>query len=142
AWLGPHIGDLGDLAGLEAAGRAERHLLRLTAVTPRLVAADRHPGYHSARLARRRAAELTGAEPVFVQHHHAHIASAMAEHGLDGARPVIGVAFDGTGYGDDGTVWGGEVLLADYAGHRRFAHLAPAPLPGGDAAVANPCRVA
>ncbi|QKW30654.1 carbamoyltransferase HypF [Streptomyces seoulensis] len=142
AWLGPHIGDLGDLAGLEAAGRAERHLLRLTAVTPRLVAADRHPGYHSARLARRRAAELTGGEPVFVQHHHAHIASAMAEHGLDGARPVIGVAFDGTGYGDDGTVWGGEVLLADYAGHRRFAHLAPAPLPGGDAAVANPCRVA
>ncbi|WNM32965.1 carbamoyltransferase HypF [Streptomyces sp. Li-HN-5-11] len=142
AWFGPHIGDMGDLATLEAAARAERQLLRLTGVTPRLVAADRHPGYHSARRARTRAAQLPEPEPVLVQHHHAHIASAMAEHGLDGSTPVIGVAFDGTGYGDDGTVWGGEVLLADYAGHRRFAHLTPAPLPGGDAGVANPCRLA
>ncbi|MFI1169074.1 carbamoyltransferase HypF [Streptomyces sp. NPDC020801] len=142
AWLGPHIGDMGDLTTLEAARRAERHLLRLTGVIPALVAADRHPGYHSARWARDRAAQLPVREPVFVQHHHAHIASAMAEHGLDGGTPVIGVAFDGTGYGDDGTVWGGEVLLADYAGYRRFAHLTPAPLPGGDAGVANPCRLA
>ncbi|MET8246375.1 carbamoyltransferase HypF [Streptomyces sp. NPDC005202] len=142
AWFGPHIGDMGDLATLEAARRAERQLLRLTGVDPVLVAADRHPGYHSAGWARRRAARLPAPRPVFVQHHHAHIASAMAEHGLDGTVPVIGVAFDGTGYGDDGTVWGGEVLLADYAGHRRFAHLTPAPLPGGDAGVANPCRLA
>ncbi|MFD0547090.1 carbamoyltransferase HypF [Streptomyces mexicanus] len=142
AWFGPHIGDLGDLAGLDAARRAEAHLLNLTGVTPGLVAADRHPGYHSARWARRRSAALPVPAPVLVQHHHAHIASAMAEHGLDGTTPVIGVAFDGTGYGDDGTVWGGEVLLADYTGHRRFAHLAPAPLPGGDAGVANPCRLA
>ncbi|MFE1755587.1 carbamoyltransferase HypF [Streptomyces anandii] len=142
AWFGPHIGDMGDLATLEAARRAERHLLRLTGVTPELVAADRHPGYHSARWARERAAGLPVPEPVLVQHHHAHIASAMAEHGHDGTTPVIGVAFDGTGYGDDGTVWGGEVLLADYAGHRRFARLTPAPLPGGDAGVANPCRLA
>ncbi|MFE4411531.1 carbamoyltransferase HypF [Streptomyces sp. NPDC056821] len=142
AWFGPHIGDMADLATQEAARRAERHLLRLTGVTPVLVAADRHPGYHSARWARRRATELLEPEPVLVQHHHAHIASAMAEHGLDGTTPVIGVAFDGTGYGDDGTVWGGEFLLADYTGHRRFARLTPAPLPGGDAGVANPCRLA
>ncbi|MEV5876396.1 carbamoyltransferase HypF [Streptomyces sp. NPDC052101] len=139
AWFGPHIGDMGDLTALRAAERAERHLTRLTGVSPRLVAADRHPGYHSTRWARRRAARI----PLrLVQHHHAHIASAMAEHGLDGTTPVIGVAFDGTGHGDDATVWGGEILLADYTGYRRFAHLTPAPLPGADAGVANPCRLA
>ncbi|MFG2965259.1 MULTISPECIES: carbamoyltransferase HypF [unclassified Streptomyces] len=142
AWFGPHIGDMGDLATLEAAVRAERHLHRLTGVRPELVAADRHPGYHSAAWARRRAARLPAKSPVLVQHHHAHVAAAMAEAGLDGTAPVIGVAFDGTGYGDDGTVWGGEVLVADYTGYRRLAHLAPAPLPGGDAGVANPCRTA
>ncbi|MFG3288654.1 carbamoyltransferase HypF [Streptomyces sp. NPDC048179] len=142
AWFGPHIGDMGDLATLEAVVRAERHLHRLTGVRPELVAADRHPGYHSAAWARRRAAQLLVRKPVFVQHHHAHIAATMAEAGLDGTAPVIGVAFDGTGYGDDGTVWGGEVLVADYTGYRRLAHLAPAPLPGGDAGVANPCRTA
>ncbi|MFH8498740.1 carbamoyltransferase HypF [Streptomyces coeruleorubidus] len=138
AWFGPHIGDMGDLTTLDAARRAEAHLRCLTGVAPEVVAADRHPGYHSARWASR----LAGRTPVLVQHHHAHIASAMAEHGLDGTAPVIGVAFDGTGYGDDGTVWGGEILLADYSGFRRYARLAPAPLPGGDAGVANPCRLA
>ncbi|WP_089103621.1 carbamoyltransferase HypF [Streptomyces hyaluromycini] len=142
AWFGPHIGDMGDLATLEAAVRAERHVYRLTGVRPELVAADRHPGYHSAAWARRRSTRLGLGKPVFVQHHHAHIASAMAQAGLDGTTPVIGVAFDGTGYGDDATVWGGEVLVADYTGYRRLAHLAPAPLPGGDAGVANPCRTA
>ncbi|MFD8234673.1 carbamoyltransferase HypF [Streptomyces sp. NPDC059696] len=138
AWFGPHIGDMGDLATLEAARRADAHLRALTGVSPELVAADRHPGYHSTRWA----ARLAGHSPVLVQHHHAHLASAMAEHGLDGTTPVIGVAFDGTGYGDDGTVWGGEILLADYTGFRRYARLSPAPLPGGDAGVANPCRLA
>ncbi|GGV88416.1 carbamoyltransferase HypF [Streptomyces massasporeus] len=138
AWFGPHIGDMGDLTTLEAARRADAHLRALTGVRPEVVAADRHPGYHSTRWA----ARLAGRAPVPVQHHHAHIASAMAEHGLDGTTPVIGVAFDGTGYGDDGTVWGGEILLADYIGFRRYAHLSPAPLPGGDAGVANPCRLA
>ncbi|MEU2335365.1 carbamoyltransferase HypF [Streptomyces sp. NPDC013172] len=142
AWFGPHIGDMGDLATLEAAAAAERHLRRLTGVRPELVAADRHPGYHSSAWARRRSARLPSSAPVFVQHHHAHIASVMAQAGLDGTTPVIGVAFDGTGYGDEGTVWGGEVLVADYTGYRRLAHLAPAPLPGGDAGVANPCRTA
>ncbi|SFD06539.1 carbamoyltransferase HypF [Streptomyces aidingensis] len=139
AWFSPHIGDLGGLAALRALAAGERRLRALTGTDPELLAADRHPGYHSARFARERAA---GRPLHRVQHHHAHIASAMAEHGLDGTAPVIGVAFDGTGYGEDGAVWGGEVLLADYAGHRRLAHLAYAPLPGGDAAVANPCRTA
>ncbi|MFJ7590957.1 carbamoyltransferase HypF [Streptomyces sp. NPDC097617] len=139
AWLSAHIGDMDDLATRYALERAERQLESITGVVPALLAADRHPGYRSAQWARRAA----GARPlVRVQHHHAHIASAMAEHGLDGGRPVIGVAFDGTGYGDDGAVWGGEVLLADYAGYTRFAHLAYVPLPGGDAAVHRPYRMA
>ncbi|WP_329315828.1 carbamoyltransferase HypF [Streptomyces sp. NBC_01278] len=139
AWLSAHIGDMDDLATRYAFERAEQQLESITGVRPELLAADRHPGYRSARWAHRAA----GARPlVRVQHHHAHIASALAEHGRAGDTPVIGVAFDGTGYGDDGAVWGGEVLLADYAGYRRFAHLAYVPLPGGDAAVLRPYRMA
>ncbi|SCF82464.1 hydrogenase maturation protein HypF [Streptomyces sp. DconLS] len=136
AWFGPHIGDMGDLATLDAARRAERQLSRLTKVTPGLIAADRHPGYHSTGWARRRAGARLPLR--LVQHHHAHIASAMAEHGLDGTTPVIGVAFDGTGYGDDGTVWGGEILLADYTGYRRFAHLTPPRCPAATRAWPTP----
>ncbi|MGW8782352.1 carbamoyltransferase HypF [Streptomyces sp. NPDC055796] len=139
AWLSAHIGDMDDLATQYAFERAEQQLESITGVTPGLLAVDRHPGYRSGRLVRGRAA---GRPVVAVQHHHAHIASAMAEHGRDGADRVIGVAFDGTGYGDDGAVWGGEVLLADYAGYTRFAHLAYVPLPGGDAAVHRPYRMA
>ncbi|MFE9066908.1 carbamoyltransferase HypF [Streptomyces violaceusniger] len=135
AWLSAHIGDMDSLAAQRAFERAEGHLRALTRVEPVRVAADRHPGYRTARWARRDGRPLT-----LVQHHHAHIASAMVEHGLD--EPVLGIAFDGTGYGDDGAVWGGEVLLADYAGYRRLAHLAYAPLPGGDAAVRKPYRMA
>ncbi|MGW6840850.1 carbamoyltransferase HypF [Streptomyces sp. NPDC054958] len=139
AWLSAHIGDMDDLATRYALEGAERQLESITGVAPVLLAADRHPGYRSTRWAERAA----GARPlVRVQHHHAHIASTLAEHGLEGDRPVIGVAFDGTGYGDDGAVWGGEVLLADYAGFTRFAHLAYVPLPGGDAAVHRPYRMA
>ncbi|MGW4892030.1 carbamoyltransferase HypF [Kitasatospora sp. NPDC004240] len=139
AWLSGHIGDMDDLATLEAFDRAVAHLEAVTGVRPEVLAVDRHPGYRSARHARysRPREELRP-----VQHHHAHIASVMAEHGLDGSRPVIGVAFDGTGYGDDGAVWGGEVLLADYAGYRRYGHLGYVPLPGGDAAVERPYRMA
>ncbi|MFD4241635.1 carbamoyltransferase HypF [Streptomyces sp. NPDC058525] len=139
AWLSAHIGDMDDLATQYARERAERQLESITGVRPALLAADLHPGYRSGQRARRDAA---GRPLVRVQHHHAHIASAMAEHGLDGSRPVIGVAFDGTGYGDDGAVWGGEFLLADYAGYTRFAHLSYVPLPGGDAAVHRPYRMA
>ncbi|MEV6397034.1 carbamoyltransferase HypF [Streptomyces sp. NPDC051907] len=139
AWLSAHIGDMGDLATQRAVERAERQLESITAVRPELLAADRHPGYRSAQWATRHA---SGRPVVRVQHHHAHIAAAMAEHGLDGSRPVIGVAFDGTGYGDDGAVWGGEFLVADYDGFTRFSHLAYVPLPGGDASVHRPYRMA
>lgn len=111
AWPSAHIGDMDDLATQYAFERAAGQLGALTGVTPALLAADRHPGYRSGRWAARNA----GSRPLLrVQHHHAHVASAMAEHGLTGSRRVIGVAFDGTGYGDDGAVWGGEFLLADY----------------------------
>lgn len=139
AWLSGHVGDMDDLATLDAFDRAVDHLSAVCGVRPEWVASDRHPGYRSAR---RAAALVDGRRTVRVQHHHAHVAAAMAEHRRDGSRPVIGVAFDGTGYGDDGAVWGGEVLLADYAGYERFARLAYVPLPGGDAAVARPYRMA
>ncbi|MGI5447153.1 carbamoyltransferase HypF [Streptomyces sp. CA-243310] len=139
AWMSAHIGDMDDLATQDAFAGAVRQLEGITGVAPTLLAADRHPGYRSAHWAARNAAD----RPVIrVQHHHAHVAAAMAEHGLGADRRVIGVAFDGTGHGDDGAVWGGEFLLADYAGHTRFAHLAYVPLPGGDAAVRRPYRMA
>ncbi|MEV0374697.1 carbamoyltransferase HypF [Streptomyces sp. NPDC050636] len=139
AWLSAHIGDMDDLATQTEFERGEAHLETVTGVRPRLLAADRHPGYRSGQWAQR---HTDGRPLVRVQHHHAHIAAAMAEHGLDGAHPVIGVAFDGTGHGDDGAVWGGEILLADYAGYRRFGHLAYVPLPGGDTTVRRPYRMA
>lgn len=139
AWLSAHVGDMDDLATLRAFSVATEHLAALTGVRAEALAADRHPGYRSGDWAKRNAG---GREVHRVQHHHAHIASAMAENGHDGESPVIGMAFDGTGYGDDGAVWGGEVLLADYAGYQRAAHLRYAWLPGGDAGVRNPCRMA
>ncbi|MER6357646.1 carbamoyltransferase HypF, partial [Streptomyces sp. NPDC001634] len=139
AWLSAHIGDMDDLATQRAFERAVTQLESVTPVRPELLAADRHPRYRSVRFAVRNA---SGRPVVRVQHHHAHVAAAMAEHGLDGSRPVIGVAFDGTGYGDDGAVWGGEFLLADYDGFTRIGHLAYVPLPGGDAAVHRPYRMA
>ncbi|MFE5302410.1 carbamoyltransferase HypF [Streptomyces sp. NPDC056632] len=139
AWLSAHIGDMDSLATQLALTSAERQLESVTGVTPGLLAADRHPGYRSTRWAARHAA---GRPVVPVQHHHAHVAAAMAENGLDGGSPVLGVAFDGTGYGLDGAVWGGEFLLADYAGFSRYAHLSYVPLPGGDATVRRPYRMA
>ncbi|MFF4833933.1 carbamoyltransferase HypF [Streptomyces sp. NPDC001315] len=139
AWLSAHIGDMDDLSTQRAFERARAHLESITGVRPGLLAADRHPAYRSAQWADRNAG---GRAVVRVQHHHAHVAAAMAEHGLDGSRQVIGVAFDGTGHGDDGAVWGGEILLADYDGFTRFGHLAYVPLPGGDAVVRRPYRMA
>ena len=139
AWLSQHIGDMDDLATLEAFGDSAGHLERLVGVHPEHLAADAHPAYRSAAWAARNAA---GRPVRTVQHHHAHVAAVMAEHGLDGRQPVIGVAFDGTGYGTDGAVWGGEVLVADYKDFRRAAHLRYVPLPGGDASVHRPYRMA
>jgi hydrogenase maturation protein HypF len=138
-WLSQHVGDMNDVRTLDAFAATQAHLRMLTGLTPEHLAADSHPGYRSTGWARRHHAD----RPLhYVQHHHAHIASVMAEHGLDGATPVIGMAFDGTGYGTDGAVWGGEVLIADYAGFTRHAHLAYVPLAGGDASVQRPYRMA
>jgi hydrogenase maturation protein HypF len=139
AWLSQHIGDMDDLRTQQAFEAAAAHLEALTGIHPESLAADRHPGYRSHRWA---AAHASGRPVRHVQHHHAHVASTMAEHGHDGTRRVLGIAFDGTGYGDDGAVWGGEFLLADYGGYTRAAHLRYVPLPGGDAGVRNPCRMA
>jgi hydrogenase maturation protein HypF len=105
-----------------------------------VLACDQHPDSIAASFARLLAGRLGLPEPVLVQHHHAHVASAMAEHGLRGE--VLGVAFDGTGWGPDGTLWGGELLLAGYAGYERLATLRPVPLPGGEAAIRQTWRVA
>jgi hydrogenase maturation protein HypF len=142
AWVGQHVGDMENLETLAAFDASVGAFTRMYGVAPVAWGADLHPGY----LTRRWALEHHPDAVVDVQHHHAHVASVMAEHGLDGSSPVLGFAFDGTGYGTaaDGTVqiWGGEALLADYAGFQRVGHLAPLPLPGGDAAVRNPCRIA
>jgi hydrogenase maturation protein HypF len=139
AWLSQHIGDLDDLATLDAFETTQGHLQSLSGVTPTLLAVDAHPGYRSSRWARANAA---GRDVVPVQHHHAHIASVMAEHGVDGREPVIGIAFDGTGFGDDGAIWGGELLMADYRSYRRSTHLSYVPLAGGDVSVRRPYRMA
>ncbi|MCV2487919.1 carbamoyltransferase HypF [Geodermatophilus sp. YIM 151500] len=143
AWLSGHVGDMDDLATLEAATAAERHLEHLTTVRPRIVAADAHPGYRSRSWAAEQVRRRTGVRGLSdVQHHHAHVAALLAEHGVPPDRPVVGIAFDGTGYGTDGAVWGGEVLLATARSFRRVAHLGYVPLPGGDVTVDRPYRMA
>lgn len=134
---GPYIGDLKSLATHDFYEESLHDFLNLFRVKPELLACDMHPGYFSTRLA-----EQWG-DPVplvRVQHHHAHIASCMGEHGLD--ERVIGVALDGTGYGDDGKIWGGEFLLCDLADYKRIFHFDYIPLPGGDKAVEEPWRTA
>jgi hydrogenase maturation protein HypF len=139
AWLSQHVGDMDDLATLSAFDSAHRHLCALTGVSPEVLVADAHPGYRSTAWARRHA---DGRPVRYVQHHHAHLAAVMAEHGLDGNQQVLGFAFDGTGYGPDGAVWGGEAMLADYKGYRRLGQLKYVPLAGGDLSVIRPYRMA
>ncbi len=141
AFPSQHIGDMGNYETLLAFEQAAAHLERLFRVRPQAVACDLHPDYLSTRYAQERAAR-EGLPLVQVQHHHAHIAACMAEHQLDDAEPVIGVAFDGAGYGTDGAVWGGEFLLATYRSFERLYHLDYIPLAGGDLAVRAPWRLA
>jgi len=141
AFVSQHIGDLKNAL---AAGYFEttiNKIERLLEVRPQVIAHDLHPGYLSTRYARRRAADAgTDVRLIGVQHHHAHVAAVMAENGLAGE--VIGLAMDGTGYGPDGTIWGGEVLRASAARFERLGHLAYVALPGGDAAIEHPVRIA
>jgi hydrogenase maturation protein HypF len=140
-YLSQHIGDMGNFETLRAFERTCEHLQILFRAEPAVVACDTHPGYLSVDWARRFALERS-LPLVQVQHHHAHAASIMMEHGLNGSSPVVGIIFDGTGHGPDGAIWGGEVLLADYHEFRRLAHLKYVPLPGGDAAIRRPYRAA
>jgi hydrogenase maturation protein HypF len=136
AFMSHHIGDLENYETLRSYTEGVAHFQRLFDIVPEVVAHDLHPEYLSTKYAWERA----GVELIGVQHHHAHIASCLADNGELG--PVLGVAFDGLGYGSDGTFWGGEFLLADLAGFQRLAHLVPVPMPGGTAAIRQPWRMA
>ena len=139
ALMSQHIGDMENLETLQAFTHAVSHFQTIFDIAPEILVCDQHPGYLSSRWAHEQAGKT---RLVQVQHHHAHLAGLMAEHGLDGHRPVIGFCFDGTGYGTDGAIWGGELLLADYKNFRRRSYLRYIPLPGGDAAVKQPSRTA
>ena len=139
AFLSEHIGDLTNAKVRASYEGTIAHYERLFDVHPQLLVADLHPNYLSTRYLEARAA-AEGIPLVRVQHHHAHIAAVLAEHGC--TERVLGAAFDGTGYGDDGRAWGGEFLAADLSGYERLGHFAYMPLPGGDKAAAEPWRLA
>jgi len=136
AWVGQHIGDLDDAATRGAYIEGIAHLERLFDVRPRTVAHDLHPDYASTAYA----LERDGVRTVGVQHHHAHLAACLAEHGSTG--PAVGAIYDGSGHGLDGTVWGGEILVGDLGTFTRAGHLLPVRLPGGDRAARQPWRMA
>ena len=139
AFLSQHIGDLENEETLEHFEQTIELYKKLFRIRPEIIAYDLHPEYLSTRYALS-LKDQGDYRLVAVQHHHAHIASCLAENGTDG--PVIGVALDGTGYGSDGAIWGGEFLLADYRGFERLGHLEYVPLPGGEAAIKRPYRMA
>jgi hydrogenase maturation protein HypF len=134
-----HLGDLENLTGLDFFTESLDHLMRTFEIEPEAVAHDLHPGYLSTEWAKEWAA-ARGLPPIAVQHHHAHVAGCMAEHGI--GDEAIGLALDGTGYGADGRIWGGEVLVSRLDGFERFAHLEYVPMPGGEAAIREPWRMA
>ncbi len=135
AVLSQHIGDLQNISTFDSFVHTVTHLSETLEIKPELVACDLHPDYLSSRFA-----EDSGLPYIKVQHHHAHLASCMAENGLDG--DVIGVIFDGTGYGPDSMIWGGEFLVGGYDGYQRAGHFRLVQMPGGDAAVREPWRMA
>ena len=141
AFLSHHIGDLENYQTLCSFENGIQHFERLFRIQPYLLACDLHPDYLATRYALERA-QREHLPVIQIQHHHAHIAACMVDNGLQGDQPVIGVSFDGTGYGDDGAIWGGEFLIADYQGYQRLFHLDNVPLPGGDKAVHEPWRMA
>lgn len=141
AFLSQHIGDMENYETLRSFEEGIAHFERLFRVQPQAVAYDQHPDYLASRYAQERAARQA-IPALAVQHHHAHIAALMAEHSLPPDERVLGLAFDGTGYGSDGAIWGGEFLLAGYHGFQRLAHLAYFSLPGGDVAIRKPARSA
>jgi hydrogenase maturation protein HypF len=141
AYMSQHIGDMENLETVDAFARALQHMQALFRCQPERVVCDSHPGYLSTRWARTYAQQQR-LPLVEAQHHHAHAMSLMAEHGLPEDATALVFAFDGTGYGTDGAIWGGEVLLARYQGFQRLAHLKYTPLPGGDSAIRHPARVA
>ncbi|HVS44896.1 MAG TPA: carbamoyltransferase HypF [Candidatus Dormibacteraeota bacterium] len=140
AFVGPHIGDLDHPLTLRHQEESLAGCLHLFGAAPQVVACDLHPDYASTALAERRAAEWGVGAPVRVQHHHAHVASVMAEHGLRGR--LLGVAFDGVGHGTDGGIWGGEFLVCDEADFQRAGHLVPVRQPGGDLCAREGWRMA
>ena len=140
AFLSHHIGDLENYETLCSFEDGVQHFERLFRIQPQILAHDLHPDYLATRYAIERAEREN--LPVFgVQHHHAHVASCMADNGFSGDSPVIGVSFDGTGYGEDGAIWGGEFLVADYTSYSRPYHLVYVPLPGGELAIREPWRM-
>ena len=136
AFLSQHIGDLENLSTLEFFELTIRHMKKILDVDPEIVACDLHPDYLSTKYA----LSLKNVKVVKVQHHHAHIAGCMAENMIDG--PVIGLSFDGTGYGEDGRIWGGEILIAEKSRFTRAAHISYIPMPGSAAAIKEPWRMA
>jgi len=141
AILGQHVGDMGNRETLLAVERSCDHLVSLYQAQPQAMAADLHPGYISTGWARQQAQRL-GIPLIHVQHHHAHAAALIAEHGLALDQPFLACVYDGTGYGSDGAIWGGEILLATASDFRRAAHLQYMPLPGGDSCILQPAKTA
>jgi hydrogenase maturation protein HypF len=141
AFLSHYIGDMENYETYQSFVDGVVHFERLFRIRPQALAYDLHPNYLATRYALERAGR-DGLPAIPVQHHYAHIAACMAEHGLPGDQLVIGASFDGTGYGEDGAIWGGEILIANYQGYQRPYHLAYVPLPGGDKAVREPWRMA